>query len=253
MSRVRRRSAPWIAALLAVACADAPTAPPADPAALLGDLFLPTIDPALLVEVDTTGVAPPGGPQLVGYAEGDDPFASGEETLDEAAAIYDERTIAGFEPGAAYAFGEHSYLGNKSRIETTVHVLHQGQTLGSHTAARENDGSFWFNFGRSGYISARARYYVERNCGLAAWGGSVHEVQQSALYGVLTAPCEAVPEQFAVFLFQGEARFLIVMGGATGKVAPVREGLDFVQVGQDGFQREGGRGIIPVGDTWTPC
>jgi hypothetical protein len=40
-----------------------------------------------------------------------------------------------------------------------------------------------------------------------------------------------VPEEFAVFLFQGERGMFVGVGGATGEVAPIREALDFLKVG----------------------
>jgi hypothetical protein len=155
-------------------CAETPTAPPTDFDIALVDFALPWIDTSLLVEMDTSTVSQLGGPERTAYAEGDHPELYPYDASDAVSPIYEASTIAWFTRDAAYARGENYYRGNKGRIETTLNVMHQGQTLASHTAVREKNWIFWLDFGLMKHIDATARIPIDRSCGLTAWGTSTH-------------------------------------------------------------------------------
>jgi hypothetical protein len=176
-------------ALLSLACADAPTEPTVDKhrATRELDILFPAFDPSMLVvrgRTNSDGAAAEGVPLAVSESEEPPPLELPEEDLSSLyAAIYDPGTIAGVGSGEAWARGEHSYQGNKGRIETTVNVAADGQQLGSQRAVTENSRSFLLDFGLVKYISAFARAYTASDCGLSAWGASEHSAWWEAVIG----------------------------------------------------------------------
>lgn len=185
MSRSRSLHAALAATCLVAACADPPTAPPrvlADDPPAGFELLFPTLDPEALVArytaEDFGESAPPAGPFRPGPAA-----VSAEELEDAVAALYDTRTLAGFSSGSAYAFGEHRYQGNKSRIETTANVEFQNDPIGSQVAYREDGNPFIFDFGVEKYISVMAKIFTDHDCGLEVYGRSSHTAWWEAVLG----------------------------------------------------------------------
>ena len=145
-------------------------------------LYLPTIDPSLLVATDgeAAEVVSPAGPARADeLAEGDVPMSEEEDVdltpyLNTMSSIYDARTSVGFNPGYAWAWGRHKYQGNKGRVETTVTVSQEGRQLGNQTAAAEEYGLYFLDFGLLNSISVMARFYTDITCGLTVGGRSLH-------------------------------------------------------------------------------
>jgi hypothetical protein len=170
--------------LVVAACADAPTTGPLVPEddLLSGlDLMVPALGPETGVVWSTEGVD-----ALVEASDG--PLAAEAQKAispwgNEASAIYDARTIAGFEPGGAWAMGEHRYQGNKGRVDTEVTAVFDGTEIGSQSAYRLADWSFWLDFGWVKHISAIAHFYTNHECGLTTWGNSNHEAWWEAVPG----------------------------------------------------------------------
>jgi len=172
--------------LVVAACADTPTTGPVgadDDLPMSLDLMVPKLGASALAVWSTEGAdALVGGPAPTLYADEEAPEVEGSWD-NPASAIYDARTIAGFAPGSAWAMGEHSYQGNKGRIETTVTAAFEGTQIGSQSAYRLADWTFWLDFGIVKHISAIARLYTNHECGLTAWGSSNHEAWWEAIPG----------------------------------------------------------------------
>jgi hypothetical protein len=188
MYRARTSPIPVAAALFAAGCADAPTAvPPGDVMPGGIHFVLPTLDRALLVAADAgTEPASDAGPQASDFAEGDYTYEELESYLAgeaDAAGIWNASTLVSFNPDGPFAFGQHSYTGNKSRLETTVNVRYEGQSIGAQTAAREDDRSFALDFMWPKHMSVMARFFSDQQCGLSVWGGSTHTAWWEAVLG----------------------------------------------------------------------
>ena len=178
----RGRHASWLGALLVAACSDAPTVPlPQPPEAYAEelDLLFPAFQANMLVttELETLD-EPPAGPALTEVAPGEELPEAPDES-----GIFNARTFVYFNPDHVYAQGEHSYIGNKSRIETTARAYFEGALIGSQLGVKEQSSVFILSGLYVQYIQAVARIYTDRTCGLAADASSEHSVWWEAVMG----------------------------------------------------------------------
>jgi hypothetical protein len=171
------------------ACSEVPTKPALEPRDEAGDgvaldLAVPVLGPQALMDHQVGepqgefGLEATAGPLRAGEDE-----LTSEDLENTFAALYDQRTRAGFSSGSAYAVGQHDYQGNKSRIETTVNVEYENDFLGSQTAYREDSTPFVLDFGSMKYLAATARVYTDHECGLGVWGTSNHSAWWEAVLG----------------------------------------------------------------------
>jgi hypothetical protein len=167
--------------LLVAACADSPTTPlevPGEGASEALELLFPAFRPDMLVQVSSDG--PVDGAEshtpARTLAEGEEePFLGDSEVPEDAvSAIYDAKTFVYFNSDHVYAQGEHNYQGNKSRIETTLDVWHEGQPLASQLGVKEETIVFFLSPLTLHYIQAVSRVYTGYTCGLAATASSQH-------------------------------------------------------------------------------
>ncbi len=193
MSRTRSLCAPFAAVLVVAACAEEPATavvmeslgPPADL-----EFFLPAVDPDRLVAREPAAAPLPSRPTLVvepgESGESDEPGASGVPVhyFEARGAIAAARTVVGFEAVYAYSRGQHTYLGNKGRVESSVTVTFRGRPLGTQSAFKEDYGIFLFDGGRSKFIWASARVYSDHECGLEVSGESKHSAWWEFFTGV---------------------------------------------------------------------
>lgn len=184
----RGRHASWIVALLFAACSDAPTAPlspPLEADADELDLLFPAFASDLLVteEIETLE-EPPDGPSLAIVAPGEEnPLEQPDDHPDDAAGIFDERTFVYFNADHVFAQGEHRYIGNKSRIETTAKAYFDGQLIGTQLGVKEESSIFLLSGFYMQYMQAVARIYTDHTCGLAADASSFHSAWWEAVMG----------------------------------------------------------------------
>jgi hypothetical protein len=182
---------------IVAACSDAPTTPlaaPNDPAPADLALTFPSFDADLLVTTFLDGEegGEPLGPAAV-TSPGEEPPESestGEDVSSFFAQIYDAKTwvSVGIPGGQSIAQGEHSYQGNKGRVETTLSLAFEGQQIGAQRSVAEKSGVFLFDFGLSKYISTIARiYHPDHGCGLSAWASSSHSAWWEAVFGASAA------------------------------------------------------------------
>ena len=187
MSKARRRAS-WAAALLVAACSDAPTSPlPSQLDAAVGalDLRYPAFHRDMLVktELEVLGERGSDGPsRVLADPEEPPPLTEGLGTVDESG-IFNAYTFVYFNPDHVYAQGEHTYIGNKSRIETTANAWFEGALIGSQVGVKEQSSWFVTSIFYAPYIQAVARIYHDYTCGLAADASSRHSAWWEAVMG----------------------------------------------------------------------
>jgi len=224
MIRVRILCAP-LAALFVAACAeDTPTSLPVDPldSAESLELVVPSLSPDQLVAMTEEGsAASADGPSAVTTSEEppspeySDIDVSGY--LDEVGTIWDPYTKVGFGPGYGFSYGEHKYQGNKGRVETTVSVSYNDAPLGSQTAVREKYDIFLLDAGALHFVSATARFYTDKTCGLTVRGSSLHQAWwEWFLGGHATSWGRAIETSGAPAEYQGECPVQPAGGGGGG-------------------------------------
>ncbi len=185
MLRARMLCAPLVA-LFVAACADeTPTSIPVDPldSAEGLALFVPSLtSDQLVASTEEESVPPADGPSAVTTEEepplpdfGGDSEVDISDYLDEEGTIWDPYTKVGFGVGYGFSYGEHKYQGNKGRIETTVSVSYNDVPLGSQTAVNEKYDIFLLDAGALHFVSATARFYTDKTCGLTVRGSSLHQ------------------------------------------------------------------------------
>jgi len=161
-------------ALVATACAEEPSTAVArvaleEPVDL--ELALPALTPQLLVQ--PAAVESGAFEALAPLSE--DEMSNGDvPDYSTATGIWDANTAVYFWPGSLEAVGEHRYIGNKSTVDVTGEVLHEGLVLVSRRGSREAS-HFFFN-PTPHYIYASVTINLDRDCGLAGDGHSQHAV-----------------------------------------------------------------------------
>lgn len=88
--------------------------------------------------------------------------------------VFSPRSHAIFQRDALYYSGQHSYIGNLSRIESTANVMDDDRHYTSQTVARQQYTPFAFDFGRTKQITLDGVIAMETTCGFSARVNSQH-------------------------------------------------------------------------------
>jgi len=126
------------------------------------------------------------------------------ENVDSIRATYPFASITGaisdpgFESGAAYVYGRHTFTGNVGRIETTAHAAFQTQHLGDFTATTEQSEQLFYGLFSSD-IAAIAKIFTDKTCDLEVQGSSLHHAHWETLapglirWGDVTTTTQGAP------------------------------------------------------------
>jgi hypothetical protein len=169
----RRRIIFHCAALCVVACADeSSTAPLVGVEAPLDfDLAVPRLSRELMVARDSRVVGPPDGPARV-LAEDEADYVGQEEPW-VAPGIWNAQSGVVFWGSTVQGWGSHEYVANRSRVEVTATVWHDGVEIGRRTGGAEETHLF-FPWVR--YLVGGVSIATDTECGLSADASSDHFV-----------------------------------------------------------------------------